>query len=66
MPYRILYVAGFFWASFADTTLVWTASAVAIVLMTLPNLLGMLLLHKEMKSTVKSYWKDFGDADKKK
>lgn len=66
MPYRILYVSGFFWASFADTTLVWTASAVAIVLMTLPNLLGMILLHKEMKSTVKSYWKDFGDADKKK
>ena len=66
MPYRILYVAGFFWASFADTTLVWTASYIAIVLMTLPNLLGMILLRKEMKSTVKSYWKDFGDADKKK
>ncbi|RUO81284.1 sodium:alanine symporter family protein [Idiomarina tyrosinivorans] len=59
MPYRILYVCGFFWASFADTTLIWTASAVAIVLMTLPNLLGMLLLHKEMKQTVKSYWEDF-------
>lgn len=59
MPYRIIYVAGFFWASFADTTLIWTASAVAIVLMTLPNLLGMILLHKEMKGTVKSYWQDF-------
>ncbi|WP_404402916.1 AGCS family amino acid carrier protein [Idiomarina seosinensis] len=66
MPYRILYVAGFFWASFADTTLVWTASAVAIVLMTLPNLLGMLLLHREMKGTVKSYWHDFNKEHKKK
>jgi AGCS family alanine or glycine:cation symporter len=66
MPYRILYVAGFFWASFADTTLIWTASAVAIVLMTLPNLIGMLLLHKEMKSTVKSYWQDFNKEQKRK
>ncbi|MGM0481313.1 MAG: alanine/glycine:cation symporter family protein [Pseudomonadota bacterium] len=66
MPYRIIYVAGFFWASFADTTLIWTASAVAIVLMTLPNLLGMLLLHREMKGTVKSYWHEFEKQQKKK
>jgi len=59
MPYRILYVAGFFVASFADTTLVWTMSYVAIVLMTLPNLLGIILLRKEMKSTVEEYWVDF-------
>lgn len=62
MPYRIIYVAGFFVASFADTTLVWTMSYVAIVLMTLPNLLGIMLLRKEMKSTVKDYWTDF-DAE---
>ncbi|MEX1222570.1 MAG: AGCS family amino acid carrier protein [Idiomarina sp.] len=65
MPYRILYVAGFFVASFADTTLVWTMSYVAIVLMTLPNLLGIILLRKEMKSTVKEYWVSF-DKDREK
>lgn len=63
MPYRILYVAGFFVASFTDTTLVWTLSYVAIVLMTLPNLFGIMLLRREMKDTVKAYWQDF-NADK--
>ena len=56
MPYRVIYVAGFVWASFSDTTLVWTFSAVAIVVMTLPNLFGILLLRKEMKETVDKYW----------
>ncbi|CAB0149980.1 Amino-acid carrier protein AlsT [Pseudidiomarina piscicola] len=65
MPYRIIYVAGFFIASFADTTLVWTLSYVAIVLMTLPNLLGIMLLRREMKDTVKAYWQDF-DAEQSK
>lgn len=65
MPYRIIYVAGFFVASFADTTLVWTLSYVAIVLMTLPNLLGIVLLRREMKDTVKAYWQDF-DAEQSK
>jgi AGCS family alanine or glycine:cation symporter len=64
MPYRIIYVAGFFVASFADTTLVWTLSYVAIVLMTLPNLLGIVLLRREMKDTVKAYWQDF-DAEQR-
>lgn len=61
--YRVFYVAGFFWASFADTTLVWTLAAVAIVLMTIPNLVGILMLAKEMKSTVKEYWRDFNPHD---
>ncbi|GAP76347.1 Na(+)-linked D-alanine glycine permease [Pseudoalteromonas sp. SW0106-04] len=56
MPYRVFYVAGFFWASFADTTLVWKLAAVAIVVMTLPNLFGIMLLRKEMKDSVKDYW----------
>jgi alanine or glycine:cation symporter, AGCS family len=59
MPYRVVYVAGFVWASFSDTTLVWTLSAVAIVVMTLPNLFGILMLRKEMKETVDQYWIDF-------
>ncbi|MEQ3639602.1 MAG: AGCS family amino acid carrier protein [Alteromonas sp.] len=56
MPYRVIYVAGFVWAAFSDTTLVWALSAVAIVVMTLPNLFGILLLSKEMKETVNDYW----------
>jgi AGCS family alanine or glycine:cation symporter len=59
MPYRVIYVAGFFWASFADTSLIWTLAAVAIVVMTLPNLFGILLLRKEMKETVDDYWVKF-------
>ncbi|RZP36174.1 MAG: amino acid carrier protein, partial [Alteromonas sp.] len=51
MPYRVIYVAGFVWAAFSDTTLVWALSAVAIVVMTLPNLFGIMLLCKEMKET---------------
>jgi len=56
MPYRVIYVAGFVWASFSDTTLVWALSAVAIVVMTLPNLFGIVMLSKEMKQTVDEYW----------
>jgi len=67
MPYRVFYVAGFFWASFADTTLVWKLAAVAIVVMTLPNLLGILILHKEMKQSVDDYWIKFKkDKDEEK
>jgi AGCS family alanine or glycine:cation symporter len=59
MPYRVFYVAAFFWASFADTTLVWKLAAVAIVVMTLPNLFGIMLLRKEMKQSVDDYWVKF-------
>lgn len=65
MPYRVVYVAGFVWASFSDTTLVWTLSAVAIVVMTLPNLFGILMLRKEMKETVDQYWLDFNKEHNK-
>ena len=61
--YRGIYVAGFFWASFADTTLVWTLAAVSIVLMTIPNLVGILMLAKEMKASVKDYWTNFKPND---
>lgn len=56
MPYRVVYVFGFLWAAVSDTTLVWTLSAVAIVVMTLPNLFGILMLRKEMKESVTEYW----------
>jgi AGCS family alanine or glycine:cation symporter len=57
--YHIVYVIGFFVASFTDTTIIWTFSGITIALMTIPNLFGILLLHKEMKETVKKYWVDF-------
>jgi len=57
--YRILYIITFFVASFSDTTLVWKISYITIVLMTIPNLVGILLLRKDMKNTVKDYWSDF-------
>lgn len=57
--YRIVYVSGFFVASFVDTTIIWTISGITIALMTLPNLVGILFLRKDMKSTVKKYWSDF-------
>ncbi len=56
MPYRVFYVAGFIWAAVSDTTLVWTLASVAIVVMTLPNLFGIMMLHKEMKQSVNEYW----------
>jgi AGCS family alanine or glycine:cation symporter len=52
-------VIGFFVASFTDTTIIWTLSGVTIALMTLPNLVGILMLHREMKSEVKLFWKEW-------
>jgi alanine or glycine:cation symporter, AGCS family len=57
--YRLVYVAGFFLASFTDTTIVWAFSAITIALMSIPNLVGILLLHKEVKQTIVDYWTDF-------
>lgn len=56
MPYRVVYVTGFFYAALADTTVVWNISLITIVLMTVPNLIGILLMHREMKQTVSDYW----------
>ncbi len=57
--YRIFYVLGFFLASFTDTTIVWTLSGITIVLMTIPNLIGILALAKEMKTEVQLFWKEW-------
>lgn len=54
--YHIIYVISFFVASFTDTTIVWAFSGVTIALMTLPNLIGILLLHKEAKTSITEYW----------
>lgn len=57
--YRIVYVIGFFFAAFTDTTIIWTFSGITIAMMTIPNLFGILMLHKDMKTTLKDYWKNF-------
>ena len=56
LPYRLVYIAGFFLAAQADTTLIWNLSAVTLFFMAMPNLIGILLLRKDMKNTVDSYW----------
>nr|WP_198950936.1 AGCS family amino acid carrier protein [Paraferrimonas haliotis] len=61
MPFRVFYVAGFFTAAISDTTMVWNLAAVAIVIMTLPNLFGLLMLSKEMKQEVNKYWEKMKD-----
>ena len=53
--YRIIYVIGFFLAAIIDTTIVWTFAGIAIALMTLPNLLGIFLLRKDMKDSIADY-----------
>ncbi len=57
--YRMLYVLAFFFASFTDTTIIWAISYITIALMAIPNLVGILLLHKEIKTTIKDYWVSF-------
>ncbi|WP_461632938.1 alanine/glycine:cation symporter family protein [Labilibaculum euxinus] len=59
LPYRIIYCIGFFIASFADTTVIWTLSGITIALMALPNLIGILLLRKDMKGTMNNYLDKF-------
>lgn len=57
--YRVVYVVAFFIASFVDTTIIWILSGITIAFMTIPNLIGILFLHKDMKETIKSYWTRF-------
>jgi AGCS family alanine or glycine:cation symporter len=57
--YRIFYVIAFFIASFTDTTIVWSLSYITIVFMAAPNLVGLWLLRKEIKSTIAEYWEGF-------
>ena len=54
---RIVYVAGFFVATIADTSLVWLISAVTVALMTLPNLIGIFLMRREVKELTDGYWR---------
>jgi AGCS family alanine or glycine:cation symporter len=54
--YRIFYVIAFFIASFTDTTIIWSLSYITIAFMAVPNLIGLWLLRKEIKTTIADYW----------
>lgn len=60
--FHIVYVIGFFVASFTDTTIIWTLSGITIALMTIPNLFGILSLAKEMKKEVKLFWEEYANS----
>jgi len=60
--YRIIFVIAFFIASFTDTTIIWSLSYITIALMTVPNLIGLWILRKEIKTTIADYWRDFSVA----
>ncbi|MCO7223567.1 sodium:alanine symporter family protein [Pleionea sp. CnH1-48] len=59
LPYRLVYVGCFLAASMIDTSVVWHLAYVTVALMTIPNLFGILMLHKDMKETVNDYWDRF-------
>ena len=59
MAYRLIYVIAFFFAAFTDTTIVWNLSYITIAVMTIPNLLGLWILRRDIKSTINQYWVDF-------
>jgi len=59
LPYRLVYVLGFFVAAIADTSLVWLVSAITIAFMTIPNLFAIVMLRGEMKDAIADYWRDF-------
>ena len=54
-PYRVIYCIAFLVGSTMDTTLIWKIAAVFVVLMALPNLFGITMLSREMKSTVRHF-----------
>jgi AGCS family alanine or glycine:cation symporter len=61
MPYRLVYVVGFFLAAIADTTLIWQIAAITMVVMTIPNLFGLLMMRREIKGEIDDYWRNFRD-----
>ena len=65
LPYRVAYVLAFFYAALADTTIIWNVSLITIVLMTAPNLFGLLFMHRDMKQTVTDYWKKIDHGKRK-
>ena len=59
LPYRAVYVISFFLATISDTEMIWTIAYVTVALMTIPNLIALMLMRKEVKSITDQYWKRF-------
>jgi AGCS family alanine or glycine:cation symporter len=53
--YRIIYVGAFFTASIIDTKIVWDIATVIGPIATVPNLIAIILLRKEMKKITTEY-----------
>src|SRR5210317_2040649 len=53
--YRLIYVVCFIAAAVIDTTVVWNIAYVVVALVTMPNLLALFVLRKEMKDQVTGY-----------
>ena len=53
--YRVIYVGAFFLASIIDTKIVWDISTVIGPIATVPNLIAILLLRREIKEIQKNY-----------
>ena len=53
--YRIIYVGAFFTAAIIDTKIVWDIATVIGPIATVPNLIALLLLRKEMKKISDNY-----------
>ena len=53
--YRLFYVFCFILAAVIDTTIVWRIAYVVVALVSIPNLIALFILRKEMKEQVSSY-----------
>jgi AGCS family alanine or glycine:cation symporter len=53
--YRMIYVVCFIAAAVVDTTVIWNIAYVVVALVTIPNLIALFVLRKEMKEQVNSY-----------
>ena len=53
--YRVIYVAAFFTASIIDTKIVWDIATVIGPIATVPNLIALILLRKEIKKIDSEY-----------
>ncbi|MCG8339650.1 MAG: amino acid carrier protein [Cytophagales bacterium] len=52
--YKIIFVIAYFIGSITDATIVWNFSNASYALMAIPNLVGILLLRKDMKYAIKN------------
>ena len=53
--YRMIYVFSFILAAVIDTEIIWNIAYVVVALVSIPNLIALFVLRKEMKEQVTSY-----------